>query len=233
LAERRDGEPAVDPRTVRALLALTLTAGMIDAIAFLGLEQVFAANMTGNLIVLGLAIAGAPALSVGGPLAALAAFLLGAAASGRFDRRVESRQRRLLRMVRIEALAIALAALVAIGFEPGDEVRRFAIIALLAGAMGARNETVRRVNVPELRTTVQTLAIAGFAAHEAEGRVREWGDRLRLLGIVAMLSGAVLSALLVLEADLAWALLAVGAAEVVTLLLLAGKPTGRADTFGS
>ena len=233
MAERRDGEPAVDPRTVRALLALTLTAGMIDAIAFLGLEQVFAANMTGNLIVLGLAIAGAPALSVGGPLAALAAFLLGAAASGRFDRRAESRQRRLLRMVRIEALAIALAALVAIGFEPGDEVRRFAIIALLAGAMGARNETVRRVNVPELRTTVQTLAIAGFAAHEAEGRVREWGDRLRLLGIVAMLSGAVLSALLVLEADLAWALLAVGAAEVVTLLLLAGKPTGRADTFGS
>jgi uncharacterized membrane protein YoaK (UPF0700 family) len=233
LAERRDGEAAVDPHTVRALLALTLTAGMIDAIAFLGLEQVFAANMTGNLIVLGLAIAGAPALSVGGPLAALAAFLLGAAASGRFDRRAESRQRRLLRMVRIEALAIALAALVAIGFEPGDEVRRFAIIALLAGAMGARNETVRRVNVPELRTTVQTLAIAGFAAHEAEGRVREWGDRLRLLGIVAMLSGAVLSALLVLEADLAWALLAVCAAEVVTLLLLAGKPTGRADTFGS
>lgn len=233
MAERRDGEAAVDPHTVRALLALTLTAGMIDAIAFLGLEQVFAANMTGNLIVLGLAIAGAPALSVGGPLAALAAFLLGAAASGRFDRRAESRQRRLLRMVRIEALAIALAALVAIGFEPGEEVRRFAIIALLAGAMGARNETVRRVNVPELRTTVQTLAIAGFAAHEAEGRVREWGDRLRLLGIVAMLSGAVLSALLVLEADLAWALLAVGAAEVVTLLLLAGKPTGRADTFGS
>jgi uncharacterized membrane protein YoaK (UPF0700 family) len=233
LAERRDGEAAVDPHTVRALLALTLTAGMIDAIAFLGLEQVFAANMTGNLIVLGLAIAGAPALSVGGPLAALAAFLLGAAASGRFDRRAESRQRRLLRMVRIEALAIALAALVAIGFEPGEEVRRFAIIALLAGAMGARNETVRRVNVPELRTTVQTLAIAGFAAHEAEGRVREWGDRLRLLGIVAMLSGAVLSALLVFEADLAWALLALFAAEVVTLLLLAGKPTGRADTFGS
>jgi uncharacterized membrane protein YoaK (UPF0700 family) len=155
LAERRDGEAAVDPHTVRALLALTLTAGMIDAIAFLGLEQVFAANMTGNLIVLGLAIAGAPALSVGGPLAALAAFLLGA------DRRAESRQRRLPRMVRIEALAIALAAL------------------------------------------------------------------------VAMLSGAVLSALLVFEADLAWALLALFAAEVVTLLLLAGKPTGRADTFGS
>ena len=126
MAERRDGEPAVDPRTVRALLALTLTAGMIDAIAFLGLEQVFAANMTGNLIVLGLAIAGAPLLSVGGPAAALAAFLLGAAASGRFDRRAESRHRRLLRMVRIEALAVALAALVAVGFESGDEVRRFA-----------------------------------------------------------------------------------------------------------
>ncbi len=233
MSERRDGDPAVDPRTVRALLALTLTAGMIDAVAFLGLEQVFAANMTGNLIVLGLAIAGAPLLSVGGPAAALAAFLLGAAASGRFDRRAESRHRRLLRMLRIEALAVALATLVAVGFESGDEVRRFAIIVLLAAAMGARNETVRRLNVPELRTTVQTLAIAGIAAHEAEGRVRPWGDRLRLLGILAMLSGAVLSALLVLEADLAWALFAITAAEAATLLLLAGKPTARDGTLAS
>jgi uncharacterized membrane protein YoaK (UPF0700 family) len=232
LSERRDGKPEVDPRTVRALLTLTFTAGMIDAVAFLGLEQVFAANMTGNLIVLGLAIAGAPALSIGGPAAALAAFLIGAAASGRFDRRSESRHRRLLRMVRIEALAVALAVLVAIGFESGDEVRRFVIIVLLASAMGARNETVRRINVPELRTTVQTLAIAGIAAHEAEGRVREWGDRLRVLGILAMLSGAVVSALLVLNADLAWALLAVAAAEAIALLLLTRDATGRAGTLG-
>jgi hypothetical protein len=37
----------------------------------------------------------------------------------------------------------------------------------------------------------------------------------------------VLSAVLVLEADLAWALFAITAAEAVTLLLLAGKPTAH------
>jgi uncharacterized membrane protein YoaK (UPF0700 family) len=217
-------QPAVDGRALRALILLTMVAGMIDAVAFLGLGQVFAANMTGNVVLMGLAIGGAPALSVNGPAVALGAFLAGAAIAGRGERVDQSRHWYVVRMVRIEAGVVALAALLAIGFTPDDEPRRLLIIAVLALAMGARNEEIRRINMPELRTTVLTLQIAGFAAHEAEGRWRNLGDRLRLIGIVAMLAGAIVSALLVINTDEVWALVAIAAAELVTLLLL-GRPS--------
>ncbi|HKJ36849.1 MAG TPA: YoaK family protein [Solirubrobacterales bacterium] len=221
--QQRADEAPVSARTVRALILLTMIAGMIDAVAFLGLDQVFAANMTGNVVLLGLAIGGAPALSINGPAVALAAFLAGAAIAGRGERRDQSRHYYVVRMVRVEAVVVAAAALLAIGFDPDDESRRLLIIAVLAMAMGARNEEIRRVRMPELRTTVLTLAIAGFAAHEAEGHRRDRGDRLRFVGIVAMVIGAIASALLVLNADVVWALVAIAAAEVLALLML-GRP---------
>ncbi len=220
---RADEHPPVDPRTIRALIMLTMVAGMIDAVTFVGLEQVFAANMTGNLIVLGLAIGGAPTLSIAGPAVALAAFLIGAALIGRVERHDQTRHYYVVRLVRVELFVLAGATLVAIGFDPDDEFRRLLIIAVLAGLMGMRNESIRRINMPELRTTVMTLAIAGFAAHEAERR-RGWSDRLRLIGIVAMVVGAVISALLVLNTDLIWALLAITLAEALTLAML-GRET--------
>jgi hypothetical protein len=42
---------------------LTATTGLIDAVAFLGLGRVFTANMTGNVVFLAFAIAGAQGLS--------------------------------------------------------------------------------------------------------------------------------------------------------------------------
>lgn len=215
----------VDPRAIRALIVLTMIAGMIDAVTFIGLEQVFAANMTGNLVVLGLALGGAPTLSAGGPLVALVAFLGGAALAGRIERRDQSRHYYVVRMVRVELAVLAGATLLAIGFDIDDEFRRLLIIAVLAALMGMRNESIRRINMPELRTTVMTLAIAGFAAHEAEG-TRDWGDRLRFVGILAMVAGAVISAVLVLNTDLVWALLAITAAEALALLVLGREATG-------
>jgi len=209
----------LDQRTILPLVLLTLTAGMVDAVAFLALESVFAANMTGNLAVLGFGIAGAPSFEIGGPLVALAAFLLGAAALGRYDQGKESRRRRMRRLLRAEIGALLIAMAVAISFTTGeDNVRRILITILLAGAMGARNETVRRINVPELRTTVLTLAIAGYAAHEGEGHRGNLGDRLRLAGIVAMAAGAGVSAFLVLNVPLVWALAAIAAVELVALV---------------
>jgi uncharacterized membrane protein YoaK (UPF0700 family) len=198
-------------------------------VAFLALEHVFAANMTGNLVVLGFAIAGEPSLQVGGPLLALVAFLGGAAIFGWIDHSNETRHQMVGRMVRIETVATAAAVLVAIGFEAGDDARRLIITALLAGAMGFRNGTIRRVAIPELRTTVLTLAIAGFAADEAIGGGQRFGDRLRFAGIVAMLAGAIISALLVLNASVAWALALILAVEVATLVLLGrDQPAPRA-----
>ena len=51
----------------RTLLVLTLTTGVIDAACYLGLGRVFAANMTGNVVLLGFGTAGSTGLPVVGP----------------------------------------------------------------------------------------------------------------------------------------------------------------------
>ena len=43
-------------------------------------------------------------------------------------------------------------------------VSAYAVIALMAAAMGIRNATVRRVAVPDLMTTVLTMTLTAFAA---------------------------------------------------------------------
>lgn len=61
------------------LLMLTVTTGVVDAVSILGLGPVFVANMTGNVVFIGFALAGAPGFSLWGSVVALAAFLGGAA----------------------------------------------------------------------------------------------------------------------------------------------------------
>src|SRR5437588_1437925 len=75
----------------RALLILTFTTGLIDAVSFLALGRVFTANMTGNIVLLGFGVAGSGGLPVVAPLASLAAFLLGSGIGGVLVRRMGER----------------------------------------------------------------------------------------------------------------------------------------------
>ena len=68
------------------LLALTLVTGLVDAVSILALGRVFVANMTGNVVFSGFAIAGAPGFSLSASAFALAGFLAGAALGGRLTR---------------------------------------------------------------------------------------------------------------------------------------------------
>jgi uncharacterized membrane protein YoaK (UPF0700 family) len=65
------------------LLAMTVVTGIVDAVSFLALGRVFTANMTGNVVLLGFAFAGAPGVSISRSAVALLAFLLGAVLGGR------------------------------------------------------------------------------------------------------------------------------------------------------
>jgi len=87
------------------LAALTVVSGFVDAVSFLGLGHVFTANMTGNVVLLGFAAAGAPGFSMAASLCALAAFVVGAVAGGRLARRVQTLRNLLLVAMVIEALA--------------------------------------------------------------------------------------------------------------------------------
>ena len=68
------------------LLSFTVVTGMVDAVSYLALGHVFVANMTGNIIFLGLAAAGVPGISAPTSLVSIAAFLLAGTAGGRIFR---------------------------------------------------------------------------------------------------------------------------------------------------
>ncbi|MBS1863137.1 MAG: DUF1275 domain-containing protein [Actinobacteria bacterium] len=209
----------------RTLLVLTLTTGVIDAACYLGLGRVFAANMTGNLVLLGFAIAGASGLSVAPPLVSLGAFLGGATVGGRMGARLGPKEARLSRAMLVEVGLIALATLIAVVFEiVPDHFSGDLIIALLAFAMGLRTATVRRLAVPDLSTTVVTMTLAGFAAESrlaggsGEGHWRRGGV------VASMLVGAVVGALLV-KVDLAVVLVAAAAFALAAWFAFAATAT--------
>jgi len=95
------------------LLVLTVISGLVDAVSYLGLGHVFTANMTGNVVLLGFAAAGASGFSAPACLTSLGAFLLGAAAAGRAARLLPSRRRLLAVAMTTEAVATGIAAALA------------------------------------------------------------------------------------------------------------------------
>src|SRR3984957_9256669 len=124
------------PARVGTLAALTVVSGFVDAVSFLGLGHVFTANMTGNVLLIGFAVAGAPGFSMAASLCALGAFLAGAVAGGRLALRVPPTRNLLLAAMVIEATGTAAAAVVAGTVAAiGTVWPRYTIIALLAAAM--------------------------------------------------------------------------------------------------
>ena len=70
------------------LVAMTLVTGLVDAFSYLLLGHVFVANMTGNVVLLGFALVGAPGFSIAASLAAIVSFALGALIGGRVGSRL-------------------------------------------------------------------------------------------------------------------------------------------------
>jgi uncharacterized membrane protein YoaK (UPF0700 family) len=173
------------------LIGLTVVSGLVDAVSYLGLGHVFTANMTGNIVVLGFAAAGAKGFSAPACLTSLGAFLLGAAAAGRAARRLSSRRHLLLLAMSVEALATGICAAIGFGVATvSGGWPRYTIIAVLAVGMGVRNSTIRRLAVPDLTTTVLTMTLTGLAADSSlAGGVNPQAGR-RIAAVGAMLLGA-------------------------------------------
>ncbi|WP_316519891.1 YoaK family protein [Kitasatospora brasiliensis] len=211
--------PTPDPEhgpLVPMLLVLTVVTGVVDAVSYLELGHVFVANMTGNVVFLGFALAGAANLSATASLAALAAFLLGALTGGHLARRLPGHRGRLLTAaVAVQsALVAAATALAALAGHTSDPAR-YTLIGLLGFAMGGQNAVVRALKVPDLTTTVLTMTITALAADRTGPR--------RLASAVWMFVGALLGALLVLHANVPVAL-----ALTLTLLLAVAAYTHHA-----
>ena len=213
------GTDSIRHPLTRTLLVLTLTTGVIDAACYLGLGRVFAANMTGNVVLLGFGIAGSSGLPVVAPLVSLFAFLAGAVVGGRMAVKLPPKETHLARAMLIEVALIGLATLLAIVFDiTPDHFSGDLIIALLAFAMGTRNATVRRLKVADLSTTVLTMTLTGLAADSRLAGGDGSGGWRRGGAVASMLVGALVGALLV-KADLALVLLAAGLLTLATWLV--------------
>jgi uncharacterized membrane protein YoaK (UPF0700 family) len=222
--------PGADERhgpLVPMLVALTVLTGIVDAVSYLKLGHVFVANMTGNVVFLGFALAGAGSLSAGASLTALGSFLLGALAGGWLVARHSEHRGRLLRAANVVQAALILAAPV-LGLlvaEPLAASARYALIVLLALAMGVQNAAALRLAVPELTTTVLTRTLTGLASQST--LVGGSGSQVgrRGVAVAAMLLGALCGALLALKVSVA-AAIAVAMALAVALALAAGALSG-------
>ncbi|MDO9458174.1 MAG: YoaK family protein [Nocardioides sp.] len=180
------------------MLVLTFGTGIIDAVGYLGLDRVFTGNMTGNVVIIGMAVVGADDLPLLGPFLALVGFLAGAAVGGRVLKTAPSvwslRTTLLFASVGVVELALAVVLLVA-----GDEPNRgigITTTTLLGAAMGVQAATARFVAVKDVTTVVVTSTLTGLAADSVLGSGKGGGSGRRAFAVVLIIAGAAVGALL-------------------------------------
>ena len=173
------------------MLALTFGTGVVDAVGYLGLDRVFTGNMTGNVVLLGLALVGGDDLPLLGPVVALGGFVLGAALGGRALRRTAHAWtgRTTLLLAVVGLLVLALAVVLLVIRDPAGPLL-LTVTGVLGGAMGLQAATARAVAVTDVTTVVVTSTLTGLASDSALGSRRGGGTGRRLAAVVLLTLGA-------------------------------------------
>lgn len=182
------------------MLVLTFSTGIVDAVGYLGLDRVFTANMTGNVVILAMGLVGGNGLPVVGPAIALAAFVLGAIVSGRILRGVPKGWSRRDTAVLTSVAAVLVVALVIASVAPTPYPlgASYPITALLGLSMGMQAGAARHIGVPDVTTVVVTSTLVGLAFESWLGRRtgQQWVKRLLAIALIGL--GALCGAALLL-----------------------------------
>ena len=157
-AERSPVIPTMSRSTM--LLLLTLAAGSVDAISYLGLGHVFTAMMTGNTVLLGLALGQGHALAALRSILALVGFAVGVTLGALIVQRDQDKvgwPPAVTKALGIEAGLLALFAVTwnLAGPEQGEAVVYVSIV-MTAVAMGIQSAAVQRLGIPGVMTTYIT-----------------------------------------------------------------------------
>nr|WP_237686700.1 YoaK family protein [Arthrobacter jiangjiafuii] len=178
------------------MLALTFSTGVIDAVGYLGLDRVFTGNMTGNVVLLGMAFAGGAELPILRPALALVFFMLGAALAGRMLRKAPEgwSWRTSIALIVVAAALTVLAVFVAVADVQDNGTLGSITTSYMATVMGVQAATAKRLKVAEITTVVVTSTITGLASDSklAGGDSRFW--QRRALAVALILLGAVAGA---------------------------------------
>lgn len=180
------------------LVVLTFVTGLVDAVGFLALDRVFVGNMTGNIVILGMAVAGADDLPVLGPAIALGTFTLGAFVAGFLLR---SRRKEWGGAV-TSLLGVGAAILVGLGGAflvpawAGTAALELVASSLTAAVMGGQAAVARSLAVADMTTVVVTSTLTSLASESfVDHGVRGVWNR-RFVAIAVIFLGALIGALL-------------------------------------
>jgi len=216
------------------VLMLTWVAGSIDAVGYFGLGRVFTANMTGNTVLLGLALGHGEASAALRSILALLGYIAGAAAGDvivGFDAEDISRSFRRAIFAEGTILVLFTAAWHVFG-ATGHLVPL--LIFLSAVAMGIQSAAVRKLKLPGIVTTYITGTITSLVSglvggvkrrlsrtEDVTGRA-DWEGRVKLQAAVFVIYGLSAAASGLIQSR--WpaatnfsSLIAVGAVLLITL----------------
>ena len=215
-----------------ALQAMTMVTGFVDAVSYLGLGHVFTANMTGNVVLLGLALVEAPRLSIARPLISILAFMAGGVVGGRLSLALLAvpRRRYVVTSAAFEAALLGTGALLCARSSIAADAsgaRIYMVIVLTAAAMGLRTATVHHLAVTDITTTVVTSILAAVAADSSLAGGHNVRIARRACSALCVLFGAAMGALL-LRFGLAVPLISGG-----VLVLAAASAYARTSSISS
>jgi uncharacterized membrane protein YoaK (UPF0700 family) len=210
------------------LVALTVAAGVIETVSFLGLGQVFIANMTGNLVLLGISAGQGSNDHIGRLAVALGSFLVGVFVAGRATRKPG---------VWVWPLGVrfALAAvfLLEAGFcvtwviTQGQPVGglELALTVVLGLAMGTQSAAVRTLAPAGMSTTFMTGTLVDLVRSVPSSTDERIGKARSLAVVASLASGAAGAAALFYVARPLAPVVAPGLV-VASLQTLDGRATG-------
>lgn len=207
------------------MLALTFSTGVIDAVGFLGLDRVFTGNMTGNIVILGMALTGADDLPILGPVLALAGFMVGAAVAGRLLRDlVAGWSTKTTVVFSLVALVLVAAGVVMIVLADPAEPVLLGVTTALGLAMGAQAGAARHIAVKDVTTVVVTSTITGLAADSVFGSRVDKHPWRRRAGAIALIGAGAAVGALALNVHIAFG---IGLSAAITILVALLGHLGR------
>ena len=189
--------PRADGLSTALMLTLSFGTGVLDAATYLGLHQVFTANMTGNVVFVGLGLADTADVPLLRAALALVGFVAGATAAGLLQR---------------DRTAV----------WPNADGIVASVLLTVAAAVGSCAVVLHVVDLGEAGLDALTAALAGlFAEAVWSGGTASRAATLRRAGAVAtMMAGAVVGAF-VLKVSLALAVAVPAALLLVVGLVVA------------
>ena len=219
-------------------IALTFGSGAADVASFTRLGNVFTSVMTGNIVLLGLAVAQRSLTLASHTVVSIAGYIAGVAAGTWIAHGVKERDTGPgsgeAGVLPTQVIWVLLAELMLLaGFTAGWEVSgarpagwaQFSLLATLAAAMGVQSSAVNDMGLAQVSTTYLTGTLTGLVSSLASPG-QDTPQGLRRFGVlIGLVAGASLCGLFVATA--ADAVPALPLAALVSTLVLATGPDGR------